>query len=53
MSLYALWTVAGTMVLFWLFAVCGIFTTGGWIHLLLIAAVLLMGGSLISRPRVV
>lgn len=53
MSLYALWTVAAAMVLVWLLGVCGAFSVGAWIHVLLVAAMLAMASSIFSRPRVV
>lgn len=53
MSLYGLWALAGTLVLLWLLAVCGTFAAGGWIHVLLMVAVLLVAASLFARPRTV
>jgi hypothetical protein len=53
MSLYALWTVAGTLVVVWLLGISGAFAVGPWIHLMLVAAVGLMATSLFSRPRTV
>ncbi len=53
MSLYAMWVAAGTLVLLWLLGVSGTFAAGGWIHVLLLGAVLAMSASLFSRPRVV
>jgi hypothetical protein len=50
MSLYAIWTVAGTLVLFWLLGVTGAITLGGWVHALLILAMMTMALSLFSRP---
>jgi preprotein translocase subunit SecY len=51
--LYALWIVAGTLLLVWLAGVAGAFTVGSEIHLLLVIAVLAVMASLFSRPRVV
>lgn len=53
MTLYALWSAAGTLVLVWLLAVCGVLAMGGWVHLLLAAALFLLASSLVSRPRIV
>ncbi|HEY7955433.1 MAG TPA: DUF5670 family protein [Polyangia bacterium] len=51
MTLYALWTAAGTLLLLWIIGVCGGIDVGGWIHLALIAAVLMIGASLLTRPH--
>jgi hypothetical protein len=51
MGLYALWLVAGSFVLLWLLSVCGVIATGGWVHLLLIAAMAMTAGTLFTRPR--
>jgi hypothetical protein len=53
MSLYAIWAVAGTLVLLWLLGVTGALALGGWVHGLLILAMLTMAMSLFSRPRTV
>jgi hypothetical protein len=53
MSLYAIWTVAGTFVLLWLLGVTGAVALGGWVHVLLIAAMATMSLSLFSRPRTI
>ena len=53
MGLYALWTVAAALVIVWLLAVCDVLSTGGWVHVLLLIAVALMGATLFSRPRTV
>jgi len=49
--LYALWIVAGTLLLVWLAGVAGAFPVGSEIHLLLLIAVLAVLSSLFARPR--
>jgi hypothetical protein len=51
--LYLLWVVAGILVLLWLLGVAGTFAAGGWVHLLLVAAVIAVLASLFTRPRMV
>lgn len=51
MALYALWTLAGTLLLLWICAVTGAIDAGGWIHLALFGAALAIGASLVSRPH--
>jgi hypothetical protein len=53
MSLYALWTVAGTFVLIWLLGVTGAVTVGPWVHALLVAAVALLASTVFTRPRTI
>jgi hypothetical protein len=53
MNLYAMWGLAGTLVLVWLLGVSGAWMVGGWVHVLLIAAMLVMAFSLLSRPRTI
>ena len=49
--IYLIWAIAGALVVFWLLAVGGAFVTSGWIHLLVLAAVLLVAASAFTRPR--
>ena len=51
--LYGLWAVAGFLVLLWLLGISGAFAATGWIHLLLLLAVLAVVASLFTRPRMV
>ncbi len=51
--LYALWTVAGVLLVIWLCGVTGIFSVGSGINLLMVVAVLMVMGSLFTRPRTV
>lgn len=51
--LYALWIIAGILLLVWLAGVAGAFTVGSGIHLLLLVAVLAVVSSLFTRPRTV
>lgn len=51
--LYLLWGIAGALVCCWLLAVAGAFVTSGWIHILLLAAILMIVATLFTRPRVV
>jgi hypothetical protein len=53
MSLYALWTVAGTFVLIWLLGVTGAIVAGPWVHLLLVAAVGLVASTVFTRPQTI
>jgi hypothetical protein len=53
MTLYAMWAISGTLVLLWLLGVSGAWLVGGWIHVLLVAAMLVMAFSLMSRPRTI
>ena len=50
MRLYAIWAIAGTLVVVWLLGVSGVFAAGAWIHLLLIIAMLGIAFSLFSPP---
>jgi hypothetical protein len=49
--LYLLWAVAGVLVFAWLFAVGSAFVTSGWIHVLLVAAVLAILANLFTPSR--
>ena len=51
--LYLLWGIAGALVFCWLLAVAGVFVTGGWIHLMLFAAILMIATTMFTRPRMV
>jgi hypothetical protein len=49
--LYALWILAGLMLLFWIIGVAGAFNVGSGIHVLLLAAILAVTSTLFTRPR--
>jgi hypothetical protein len=51
--LYLLWAVAGVLVILWLLAVGGAFVTSGWIHVLLLGAILAVLATLFTPPRTV
>ncbi len=51
--LYALWIIAGVLLLVWMLGVAGAFVVGNGIHLLLIASVLAGVSTLFTRPRLV
>jgi len=51
--LYALWVLAGVLVLVWMCGVAGAFAVGNGIHLLLLIAVLAVVSSLFTRPRTI
>jgi len=51
--LYALWIVAGVLVLVWMIGVAGAFTVGNGIHFLLLIAILAVVSSLFTRPRTI
>lgn len=53
MHVFVVWLVAAVLVLLWLLGVTGAIPAGGWIHLLLVAAVIALGASVLTRPRVV
>jgi hypothetical protein len=53
MSLYVVWTLAGTLVLMWLLGVTGVLAVGAWVHILLIAAVGFISMTVFTRPRTV
>jgi hypothetical protein len=49
--LYLLWAIAGMLMLVWLLAVAGALTTSGWIHVLLLAAILLLMATVLPPRR--
>jgi lipopolysaccharide export LptBFGC system permease protein LptF len=51
--LYLLWAVAGVLVFLWLLAVGGALVTSGWIHVLLLGAILAIVATLFTPPRTV
>jgi hypothetical protein len=51
--LYALWIVAGVLLLVWMLGVAGAINVGNGIHFLLIVAVLAVVSSLFTRPRTI
>jgi preprotein translocase subunit SecY len=51
--LYALWVVAGVLLLVWMLGVAGAIAVGNGIHLLLLVAILAIMSSLFTRPRVI
>jgi preprotein translocase subunit SecY len=51
--LYALWVVAGVLVLVWMCGVAGAFAVGNGIHFLLLIAILAVVSSLFTRPRTI
>jgi hypothetical protein len=51
--LYALWVVAGVLVLVWMMGVAGAFAIGNGLHFLLLVAILAVMSSLFTRPHVV
>jgi preprotein translocase subunit SecY len=51
--LYALWVVAGLMLLLWMCGVAGTFAVGSGVHLLLLVAILCIVASLFTRPRTI
>lgn len=51
--LYALWIIAGVLLLVWMLGVAGAFVVGNGIHLLLIVAVLAVVSTLFTRPRLI
>ena len=53
MLLYALWTVASLLMLVWLLGVAGAFAVGSTINFLLLVSVMLVMGSLFTRPRTI
>ena len=50
--LYALWVVAGVLLLVWMLGVAGALAVGNGIHFLLLIAILAVVSSLFTRPRV-
>ncbi|MCU1280598.1 MAG: hypothetical protein JWM53_4144 [bacterium] len=51
--LYALWVVAGVLVLVWMCGVAGAIPVGNSIHFALLIAVLAVVSSLFTRPRTI
>jgi hypothetical protein len=51
--LYLLWVVAALLLLVWMIGVAGSLSLGNGIHLLLVAAIVAIGITLLARPRVV
>jgi hypothetical protein len=49
--IYLIWAVAGVLLLLWLLAVGGAFVTSGWIHLLLLGAILAIAATLFTPSR--
>jgi hypothetical protein len=53
MGLYAIWALSGTLLLFWLLGVTGVWPVGPSVHLLLLGAVAAMSTTVFSRPKLV
>ena len=51
--LYALWVVAGVLLLVWILGVAGALAVGNGIHFLLLISILAVVSSLFTRPRVI
>lgn len=51
--LYALWVVAGILLLVWMCGVAGAFAIGNGIHFVLLVAILAIVSSLFTRPRTI
>lgn len=51
--LYALWVVAGVLLLVWMLGVAGAFAIGNGIHFVLLVAILAIVSSLFTRPRTI
>ena len=51
--LYALWIVAGLLLLIWMCGVAGTIAVGSGIHALLLLAILAIAASLFTRPRTI
>jgi hypothetical protein len=51
--LYALWVVAGLLLLIWMCGVAGTIPVGSGIHVLLVLAILAIVASLFTRPRTI
>ena len=51
--LYALWVVAGVLLLVWMLGVAGAFAIGNGIHFVLLVAILCVVSSLFTRPRTI
>ena len=51
--LYALWMVAGLLLLLWMVGVAGAIPIGNAVHFLLLAAILAIMATLFTRPRTI
>ncbi len=51
--LYALWLLAGVLILLWMCGVSGAFVVGNGIHFALVIAILAVVASLFTRPRTI
>jgi hypothetical protein len=51
--LYAVWIVAGVLLLLWMCGVAGTFAIGNAIHFALLIALLAIVSSLFTRPRTI
>lgn len=51
--LYALWLVAGVLILLWMCGVSGALAVGNGIHFALVIAILAVVASLFTRPRTI
>jgi preprotein translocase subunit SecY len=51
--LYALWVVAGVLLLVWMLGVAGAYAVGNGIHFVLLVAILAVVSSLFTRPRTI
>ncbi|HEX9103591.1 MAG TPA: hypothetical protein VF997_15370 [Polyangia bacterium] len=51
--LYALWVVAGVLLLVWMCGVAGALAVGNGIHFALLIAILAVVASLFTRPRTI
>jgi hypothetical protein len=49
--LYLLWAISGALLVLWLLAVGGALVTSGWIHTLLLAALLALAATVFTTPR--
>lgn len=49
--LYVLWVMAALLLLVWMIGMAGSIAVGSAVHLLLLAAVLAVGATLVTRPR--
>ncbi|HSE49119.1 MAG TPA: lmo0937 family membrane protein [Terriglobales bacterium] len=48
-----LWTITIILFLLWLFGMIGSYTLGGWLHILLVLAIIALVFNLVSGRRVV
>jgi len=51
--LYALWVLAGVLLLVWMLGVAGAYAVGNGIHFALLVAILCVVSSLFTRPRTI